>query len=324
VLRASGRLTEIVASLRRMHVQSRPYQPPSARQLRRARAGFARLYEGLAAAAAEELGAVGFEVVRLRDRRTTYTLVRERAGAPFRGWGFFALNHRPRRPYVLEVPHPRSDRYTDRQAVRLLQRLGARALLLSTCYRCATMEPSGCDGQTVACGQKRRLHPYTISDVAHATRSIFQVAHETLLERYGDALFVQLHGFDRRPSRRLHFVVSDGTRLPGSRRSRSNRLASLLEQEIGDDAAVASCNGWRRDVPLCGTQNVQARHANGSPDPCRVAATRSSNRFIHVEQSADARTRGGEIDRRALYEALRRLVPPRSEALFERPVLPAR
>lgn len=311
VIQLSGRLRDIVRNLRRVGVQSTPYRAPTAEELGIAREAFGHLIAMKPELAAQDLARIGYEVVRLEERRVIYYLVRENQLRPIKGWGFFVFNPRARRPYVLEVPHPRNDRLTDRQGIRLMTSLGARALLLSTTYRCATREASECEGKTAACSKAPRQQPYSISDMSHTTRSIFHVAHETFFAHSRGALFLQFHGFARRPGRRYHLIISDGTRLPGSARTHSNRLVRLLRREIDQPRAVVSCNSWkRRRLPLCGTQNVQGRAANGSPDPCRVEARRSSNRYIHIEQSWDARTRGGDIEAQALLRALRKLVRP--------------
>ncbi|MCV6604007.1 MAG: hypothetical protein OIF34_01785, partial [Porticoccaceae bacterium] len=42
-----------------------------------------------------------------------------------------------------------------------------------------------------------------------------------------------------------------------------------------------------------GTLNTQGRFTNGSSSPCGQAATTSSRRFIHIEQSFDIRMSEG-------------------------------
>ena len=307
----SGRLVDLRRTVRIMPVQSRDYQPPQPWQLETARLAFAHLVEGRIGQAAIAFSALEMVVSRLVDGERHYVVVQERAGTPLRGWGFFALADGSRRPYVIQAPHPRNDRHTVAQAFALMASLGARALIVSTAYRCAALEPSRCVGRTVACGGKRRRGRYRASDMAHTDNSLFQVAHEVLLRSDRNLIAVQLHGFDRRPGRPLHMIVSDGTRWPPARRSISNQLVRRLWRAGASRKDVVSCNSWDRRRPLCGTHNVQGRFANGSKDPCRLKPTRARNRFLHVEQSLDARRAGGWFDPGILERALAALRPAR-------------
>ena len=215
LLRQSGKLVGMVRTLRRMDAQSRSYAPPSEAQLALARIAFDKLVDGAYRPAAELFAVLGFDVVDLRDGKRRYLVVRETMGRPIRGWGFFALDPSPARPYLLEAPHPVNDARTGLQAARLTRRLGARGLILSTAHRCATPELSGCSGKTTACGSKRRWSPYRVSDMGHTERSLFHVAHVTFYDSSPDLVVIQLHGFDRRPDRRLHLSlihISEPTR----------------------------------------------------------------------------------------------------------------
>lgn len=310
VLKDTGPLSAQLAFVRRMSVQSHPYRVPSPDQLEISRRAFTALVDGQILTAAAIFDEIGFEVVHLVNEGEATYLVREKSSVGLRGWGLYAVNLTSRRPLLLEAPHPLNDRYTDRQALNLMTRLGGRAVLLSTAFRCATRRRSECPGYTKACGQKRWRHRYTASDVAHTARSIFHVAHEVLFASDPMLIAVQLHGFQRRPDRPRHLIVSDGTRLPGGPQSISNRLAALIKKRLPARQMVVSCNQYRgARLNLCGTHCVQGRHANGAGDPCRGRANKSSNRFLHLEQSLDARRKGGIVDPLSVELALAELIP---------------
>ena len=300
----SGSLETVVSRLRVMGIQSRPYAMPTEQDLRVARKSFSALIAGDLVLAATFLQILKLELFELHDNGAVYYVVREPPDKPLRGWGFFAVRPESARPWLLEAPHPSNDRYTDIQAASLMRTLSARALLISTAFRCADAESSPCSGKTQACGLKRRWQKFRVSDMAHTTTSIFQVVHEVFLDRVENSIAVQLHGFDRRPGRRFHYVISDGTPYPSAPDSPSNRLVSLLRERVPGRGAVVGCNGPRRRYVLCGTTNVQGRYANGSKDPCRRRARRSAHRFVHVEQSLDARTTEGQIEPEVLEQVL--------------------
>lgn len=309
--RVSAELGPYLASIPRMGRQSIAYEPPDALARALAREAFLHLLAGDPEASSARFQWLGFRLIELHASDARYFVARETAAQVSRGWGAYVINPHPARPYVIEAPHPQNDRYTDSQALSLFQQLGARALLLSTSYRCAARTKSRCGGRTRACGDKRRSRAYPVSDPAHTDESVFHAAHEALLASSRQLIAVQIHGFDRRPDRHVHLLVSDGTRRPSARRSLSNRLARKIQRKLGDRHAALSCNDYA-EAPLpalCGTQNVQGRHANGSTEPCTRPARRASKRFLHIEQSVDARLPGGWVEPSVLAEALAEIVP---------------
>jgi hypothetical protein len=305
----SAPLRAYLLAIPRMGQESHAYRPPGARVLDWTRLAFAQLAAGREQSASLLFGTCGLEVLELRQDGQRYFVVREPADRAIRGWGAYVINPNPRREIVLQAPHPQNDLYTDEQAIDLFIELGARALMLSTSYRCATTEWSDCSGRTRACGGKRRRERFRVSDMSHTDRSVFQAAHEAFYESSREIVVIQIHGFDRRPDRRIHLIVSDGTRRRSPRSALSNRLARALRRRIRRRRSAMSCNAYlgRSLPPLCGTLCVQGRHANGSPDPCRKRAKKSTGRFIHIEQSIDARRIGGRVEPRMLAQALAEL-----------------
>jgi hypothetical protein len=309
----SGRLVDLVAATMHVRDECRPLRFPSDLQLATFRTALRHLLRGELEEARWLFGVLGFELLELVDGEVQLIVVKEVPGVAPRGWGLYAVNLRPSRPLVLEAPHPQHDRFTGEQTADLAVRLGARALILATTHRCASKRPTSCWGRTGACRQSWGRGRYRRSDRAHITRAMFHAAHAELLESDPGLTAVQIHGFSRRPARRRHFVISDGTRLPGRPTSRSNRLARAIRALLPrrKRRLVRSCNETSRQRYLCGTHNVQGRHANGSPDPCRLAARRSLDRFVQIEQSLDARTPGGLIDPEILPAAMARVWPLR-------------
>lgn len=306
----SGTLVDQVRSLDRVRARCRKLDSPTPAQLTMSQLALSRLLHGRVQEARLLYGELGFEVLELHQPGQMLYMVREEPRESPRGWGFYVVNPRPRRMLVLEAPHPQHDLHTGTLAAELMVRLQARAMLVSTTHRCASTRPSRCGGRTGACRQIKRRGRFRSSDRAHITRSIFHSAHVRLMEDDPRLVAVQLHGFSRRPWRRRHVIFSDGTRRYGRRSSLSNRLARVMRAMLPARRRrlVRSCNE-RGQRYLCGTSNVQGRHTNGAPNPCRTPARRSSNRFIQVEQSLDARTPGGRFDHDLLPRAMERFWP---------------
>ena len=289
---------------------------PSSETRRRASRALSLLLQGRVDEARWRFSRIGFEVVRLDTGMRKLLVVHEAPMSRFRGWGFIAINPAPLRQLVIEAPHPQHDRGTGALAAELMDRLGARALILATTHRCAARRASSCQGHTGACKQRWSYGRYRRSDRAHATNTIFHAAHLELTWAEPSLVVVQVHGFARRPLRRRHVIISDGTRLPGRRGNHANGLARIIRAELPRRrrGLVKSCNETSRQRYLCGTHNVQGRQLNGSKNPCRRPARRSSNRFVQVELSMDARTKGGLIPRDVLARAMARYWPSLRDA----------
>lgn len=304
----SASLERMVRYLPSIRSECRPVRFPSAAELIMSRQALRHLLRGETDRARALYALLGFEVLEAVEGERRYLVVRESPGAAVRGWGFYVVNPHWRRPLVLEAPHPVHDWRTGIQAAEWMTRLGARALLVATTHRCASKHPTSCQGRTGACRQVWGRGRYRRSDRAHATNTLFHAAHMELLEGDPRLVAMQIHGFRRRPGRRRHIILSDGTRLPGRRDSRSNGLARQVRRLMPPRRRrlVASCNETSRQRYLCGTHNVQGRHANGSTWPCRRPARHSLNRFIQIEQSMDARKPGGLVEDDVLVRAIER------------------
>ena len=197
------------------------------------------------------------------------------------GWGTYVLRPDAARDLLIEVPHPLADSRTRTEGAVLFRSLSARALLVAGAHRCANAAPANCGGTTIACGQ---VGPYRESDVAHATRTMFQAGHQALAPCDGESLTIQLHGNSLGTCPDL--FISNGSTRPGevsrvvyreARRACPDRSVDLADGEQGEcgfygNGAEASyhalvCRGlghdrlpghpapprWARALPLAGT-----------------------------------------------------------------------
>jgi hypothetical protein len=179
------------------------------------------------------------------------------------GWGTYVLRPAPARDLLIEVPHPLADSRTRSEGAALFRSLSARALLVAGAHRCANAGPANCGGTTIACGE---LGPYRESDVAHATQTMFQAAHQALAPCDGESLAIQLHGNSLATCPDL--FISNGSIRPGevsqavyreARRACPDRTVDLADGEAGEcgfygNGAQASyhavcAQGW--DLTVC-------------------------------------------------------------------------
>lgn len=224
-----------------------------------------------------QLAPIAMEIERLRQKGTTYLVVRERPSS-LRGNGIYVLRCGDAAPLALQAPHSYFDLNTATVAYKAFRKLKARFLLMNTVqrYRGRQMEVVTDDA-----------HP---ADMAHNPRGMFQAAHLGMLAAAPQTLFVQLHGFDS-SWRDVDVVLSDGRVEP---QVFSQRLANAWK-----DASLRIAVFGRQFQGLGAMTNSQAQatHAVGG-------------RFLHIELSLELRremVRGGRALRR-LCNALLDLV----------------
>jgi hypothetical protein len=241
--------------------------------------------DGDRAAADEHAAAAGYRIVDKQYNGKGYAILLESDGA---GIGpVVAIAKTPARDAIIEAPHPVKDSHTNKQAAVLFLKLGARALIVAGANRCAARDESPCSGMTGICGGGRA--PYRTSDPAHNPATLFHVAHRTLTRRWEKSIAIQMHGFNNSGSS-VWFVMSDGTneRRPGDA-SLVGKVRDRIHTVLGRKERAVSCQDPNdrsiRTRWLCATTTVQGRDLNGSPDICRVAAKKSSGRFLHIEQA---------------------------------------
>ncbi|MBK6684615.1 MAG: hypothetical protein IPG45_09075 [Deltaproteobacteria bacterium] len=207
----------------------------------------------------------------------------------------------PARPLVVQAPHPFFEAGTLDEAEALFERLNARAMLVAGAHRCASTGRLACSGSTSVCD--KRPGPFRASDAGHAPASTFQVLHEALSDLYPEAWSLSLHGMTG-----TGIIVSNGSSGQVGPDSPVALLAEALK--VGyPDQPIATCNeyaGGEIETLLCGTTNAQGRYLNEVDDVCAELATRSTDRFLHLEQSVAARAHP-----EPLYQALDLVVPLR-------------
>ncbi len=200
---------------------------------------------------------------------------------------------------IVSAPHAIYEIDTASVAMRLFDDLEGLALVVSGTHRCANARASGCSGETTACSAQSM--PYVESDMAHNVVSAFHLFHETLLDEVATSTTVSLHGKGGNGA-----VLSNGTMDDTTEDALVARAVRALAVERPADA-VLTCNrfpGGQIAGQLCGTTNVQGRHANGSPRACTVDPTAANDRFLHLELPLSIRSDPGAVSA-AVAAALR-------------------
>ena len=155
-----------------------------------------------------------------------------------RSWGLLAVDLTDAPPELLvEVPHPGSDRNTERLGLALFRVLPRAALLMAGAHRSAAGGAA---------------------DVAHQPDSMFHVLATHLAER--GATQLQLHGFHDDSLADHDIVISAGAGTP------DRRIEETADTLV--DAGFDVCRAWeRRCGNLEGRTNAQGRAAAMRGDP---------------------------------------------------------
>lgn len=238
-----------------------PYTPPDRTERDRLSEAVDHLLDGDAARARRLLAPLGLGLTRLTDTGSGHRFDEIAATGPGRAshWGRLYLSADSSTRWNVQVPHPVSDRDTEKLGLRLLERVPGGSLVLAGAHRRA-----GKDGA---------------ADVAHREDSAFHALVVVLQEHGVPGL--QLHGFSASSGRPYDAVVSSGAAqsAPGT----ATALADRMEAD-----GLSVCRGWSARCPLEGTLNVQGR-----------SATRRHVPFLHVELVPDARGDGPLADEAA-------------------------
>jgi hypothetical protein len=306
--KVEGDFTRFVAEFKFVAEKNGAYVPPTRKEQVQFRSALTSLLKGNVSRAQNSLSLINMEIVHFTDKPTgiTFYLLREKSRDRPRGWGLYAINLYGARSIVLEIPHPVADFGTESEGASFFLGLSARALLIAGAHRCAATSSSPCSGRTSVCSDSGAQEHYRISDAAHSKAQLFQVAHEVLLDANAALVAVALHGFAQGSSD-PHAFVSDGTKQVASATNRANQFARLLIATTGLANAARSCNDGSTGARLCGTDDIQGRYANGSPDACLLDAP-ATGRFLHIEQSLDFRTEGGAVEPRQVLTVLSQLL----------------
>jgi hypothetical protein len=196
--------------------------------------------------------AAGFTVRRLAGR----TLLVADPGSP-RAWGLVALPAVVGTPEVLvEIPHPRSDLWTERVGLGVMRRLDGALLLQAGAHRHAGAPPGA---------RQRADFP---ADVSHRPDSVFARLAAALVAAHGTPQ-VQIHGCADRPG--FDVVASSGAAAG------SPLLAEVVRGLVAAGERVRG-GGEPGCELLSGTRNVQGG-----------LAARTGAVFVHLELSRSLR-----------------------------------
>ncbi len=193
------------------------------------------------------------------DDRPIRVVIEDPGGSAARGLGVYAVREEAGTPprLVVEVPHPRADRWTEDLGLELFVALDAQALFVAGAHRTAA------DGA---------------ADVAHQPTSAFAAVDRAVVGPRTTVL--QLHGFDesRHPGP-AQVVLSSAEPTPAP-------LVEMLDEAL-EEAGFETCvHEGERCRALAGATNVQGAHARS------VGAT-----FVHLELAADLRKAGPKRSR---------------------------
>jgi len=283
---------------------SNGFSPPTSTERSQFRLSLIHLLNGRLETAFNGFQVLDMDLLKFNDiRGKSLFLIREKPASSPRGLGLFVIDPAYSRNLVLQAPHPVADQSTETEAADFFLKLTARGLLIAGSHRCANSDSSSCSGTTSVCSTDGSSISYKTSDAAHSTEQLFEVAHEVFMDFDSNTVALAFHGFSQGPGE-PHSYISDGTKILGSSDHLPNQLASELNQSTGLSTAAKSCNDGTPGSMLCGTEDLQGRYANQSPNACTLPAPSTSGRFLHIEQSLDLRTEGGEVNPGQLLGAL--------------------
>ncbi len=208
----------------------------------------------------------------------------DRNGKADRGWGTLVVSLHPDRELGIQVPHPVDEAGTLQEGFEIFRETGAWYLLLAGAGRNASRDTSTCQA---AFGR---------ADVTHNVDNLFQATVEeaasVATERGVELVNLQVHGMAASTCRGVDVLMSYGTDGLPSAASRLPALQKALQADNPHWAVKVS--GDSPDCEVEGTLNVQGRLLNGVPADavCKVAASRATGRFIHIEQKSKVRDAG--------------------------------
>jgi hypothetical protein len=171
------------------------------------------------------------------------------------------------RNVLVEAPHTFFDVGTLDVAVTVFHELRARALLINTVHRTAGGDAPADDAEEL---RDHARSGTAAADLAHAPQSFYLAAHRELVEAFGRAGTVQLHGFRDEALPGTRVVVSAAGSTADAR-----AVQSGLAQALGPGVHLYPVDVKR----LGGTTNVQAR-----------ASIETNAPFLHLELSRSLRS----------------------------------
>ncbi len=207
----------------------------------------------------------GWEMLNMQsisDGNTRF--IQEQPGSKT-GRGLFAVNQSAAtKPWLIQAPHSRSDKYTGKLAAQLFAEHPVKAVMWNSVPRKALIKSASGQGN---------------ADMAHLHGTYWQAATETFAQQFGSGRVIQLHGYNqsRRESvaaRESSMIVSAGHQHPPFW---VQAVVTCLQNSI--DAAISL---YPVDVRELGaTTNAQNR----------LLQNMGFGGFLHIEMSLPMRKR---------------------------------
>jgi hypothetical protein len=219
------------------------------------------------------------------------TITEPPADCTRRGWGTYVFAAQPQRALSLSAPHLFDDAETEIEAVEAFLTLGARILLIAGTDRDQNKAEAPC------------THPverqFLEADVSHTAESVFQIAFEEIYSSDTSTWHLQFHGnaSTQRGCEDVDVFLSNGVEATRATHATLYTLTENIEETSKAKAAggrvlkVDVYDDAQNDCILRGTDNMQMRFASGRPHACICLGKdpEKPSRFVHVEQSRDAR-----------------------------------
>lgn len=239
------------------------------------------LLDGNYSTASDTAATLDYELIEFTDTSETPDVVcymLKSTGTNY--WGTYVYNPSHTRAVIIQSPHPNYDYNTDKQGAYVFKKTGAAFFMMSGTHRCNNASQSTCAGTTGVCNAGVSTQ-FQISDMAHVEETPFHITTDSLLNKYSNTYFIQLHGFTKGGSD-PYVIMSNGTADTPT----TDYLVDLKNNLYAEDNALTFKlahidSGWTR---LVGFTNTQGRMINGSGNPCNTSASTSTGRFLHVEQ----------------------------------------
>ena len=223
--------------------------------------------------------------------------ITEAADPTRRGWGTYVFDAQPQRALSLSAPHLFDDAETQDEAVNAFLGLRARTLLLAGTDRDQNTADSPCDQESPT------PRPFREADVSHTAESVFQMAFEEIYSSDASTWHLQFHGNagTAEGCENVDVFLSNGVEAARDidtfdtlYRLSENIAAASGRAADGGRVLMVDVYDGPLDCDLRGRTNMQMRFASGLPHASICAQGNvpvGPSRFIHVEQSRDARRR---------------------------------
>jgi len=230
------------------------------------------------------------QIPELAEHPSGSVCITDPADPTRRGWGTYVFAAQPQRSLSISAPHPHADKNTELQAAEAFLALQAHTLLMAGTDRDQNTAQS-------PCAQEDPPRPFREADVSHTAESVFQMAFEEIYSGDASLWHLQFHGNAQpRGCEHVDVFLSNGVEAAPA-------MLYTLSQNITNSSKAAADGGsgdplqvdvydQRNDCALRGKNNMQMRFASGGPHAsiCHGDNPQGPSRFIHVEQSPDARS----------------------------------